>query len=47
VIHNQTSSHSDCGTSRLEFRITVIDMLKARLEMTDNINEWMGNFSRD
>lgn len=44
VIHSQTSSHSNSGTSRLEFRITVIDMLKARLEMTDNISKWMGNF---
>lgn len=30
---------SDCGIFRQECRITVIDMLKARMEMTGNINE--------
>lgn len=35
---------SDCGIFRQEFRITVIDMLKARTAMTDNINEQMGSF---
>lgn len=35
---------SDCGIFRQEFRITVIDMLRARTAMTDNINEQMGSF---
>lgn len=35
---------SDCGIFRQEFRITVIDMLKTRTAMTDNINEQMSSF---